>query len=99
MERKTRLSASVDPALVERAREAVSAGRVSSVSAWVEEALRAYAEHERGLEHLQQFVDEVEAERGPLDAELRAAARERLRARTTRPNAAPGERHASSGHS
>jgi Arc/MetJ-type ribon-helix-helix transcriptional regulator len=73
---KVRLSASVDADLVAAAEAAVARGRLESVSAWVNEALRARAEHDRRLEALGAFVAAYEAEHGEISAdEVRTAAR------------------------
>ncbi len=73
---KVRLSASVDADLVAAAEAAVARGRLESVSAWVNEALRAKAEHECRLEALGAFVAAYEARHGEISAaEMRAAAR------------------------
>jgi Arc/MetJ-type ribon-helix-helix transcriptional regulator len=77
---KVRLSASVDADLVAAAEAAVARGRLESVSAWVNEALRAKAEHDRRLEALGAFIEAYEAEHGEISVdEMRTAAR---RART-----------------
>ena len=49
MQEKVRLTASVDPAHLAAAKEAVAAGRADSVSAWVNEAMRRQAELESKL--------------------------------------------------
>ena len=74
--KKARLSASVDADLVAAAEAAVASGRAESLSAWVNEALRAKAAHDCRLEALGAFVAEYEAEHGEISAdEMRAAAR------------------------
>ena len=88
MTTKVRLSATVDPALLSAARDAVGRGAAPSVSAWVEEALRRQAEHDAGLAALDRFVALVETEDGPVTDQLVAESRARLAARTTRPAAA-----------
>jgi Arc/MetJ-type ribon-helix-helix transcriptional regulator len=73
---KVRLSASVDADLVAAAEAAVARGRLESVSAWVNEALRAKAEHDVRLEALAAFVAAYEAEHGEISAdEVRRTAR------------------------
>jgi|SRR5271166_5484783 len=73
---KVRLSASVDADLLAAAEAAVARGRLESVSAWVNEALRAKAEHDRRLEALGAFVATYEAQHGEIsEEEMRAAAR------------------------
>ncbi len=73
---KVRLSASVDADLVAAAETAVAHGRLESVSAWVNEALRLKVEKDRRLEALAAFVAAYEAEHGEITREeMRAAAR------------------------
>ncbi len=73
---KVRLSASVDADLVEAAEAAVAKGRLESVSAWVNEALRARVEDDRRLEAMGAFIAAHEAEHGVISQrEMRAAAR------------------------
>src|SRR5579859_6364013 len=79
---KVRLSASVDADLVAAAEAAVARGRLESVSAWVNEALRAKAEHDRRLEALGAFVAAYEREHGEITPdEMRVAANRRARPR------------------
>ncbi|MHB1431773.1 MAG: hypothetical protein ACYCVZ_06635 [Streptosporangiaceae bacterium] len=78
---KERLSASVDADLVAVAQEAVAQGRAESVSAWVNEALRLKAEHDRRLQAIDEFLAAYEGEHGEIgEQEMRDAAR-RARAR------------------
>ena len=87
---KERLSASVDADLVVMAQEAVSQGRAESVSAWVNDALRLKAAHDRRLLALQEFVAGFEAEHGEIpEAEMREAAR-RARGRAVVVRGEPG---------
>jgi Arc/MetJ-type ribon-helix-helix transcriptional regulator len=69
MSGKKRLSASVDAELLDAAQQAVAAGRVESVSAWVNDALRRQAQHERGLAALDEFIAAYEAEHGEITEE------------------------------
>ena|SRR5215472_3406060 len=82
---KVRLSASVDADLIAAAEAAVARGRLESVSAWVNEALRTKAEHDQRLEALGAFVAAYEREHGEITAdEMREAARDaRARAIST----------------
>ena len=82
MSSKQRMSASVDAELVAVAQEAVAAGRAESVSAWVNDALRLKADHDRRLRALDEFLVGYEAEHGEIsEEEMREAARsERRRA-------------------
>lgn len=80
---KQRLSASVDAELLHLAQDAVEAGRAESVSAWVNDALRLKADHERRMEALDSFLAAYEAEHGVItEAEMDEAAR-RARGRAT----------------
>jgi Arc/MetJ-type ribon-helix-helix transcriptional regulator len=73
---KERLSASVDAELIAAAQEAVAHGRAESVSAWVNEALRLKADHDRRLAALDEFLAAYEAEHGEItEQEMRDAAR------------------------
>jgi Arc/MetJ-type ribon-helix-helix transcriptional regulator len=74
---KERLSASVDIELIEQARAAVAAGRADNVSAWVNEALRLYADEDRGLAAFDKYMTEYEAEFGEITPEeIKAVERE-----------------------
>lgn len=76
MSTKERLSASVDAELVAVAQGAVAAGKAESLSAWVNDALRLKAEHDRRLQALDDFLVAYEAEHGEIsDEEMRQAAR------------------------
>jgi Arc/MetJ-type ribon-helix-helix transcriptional regulator len=73
---KQRLSASVDAELVAVAQEAVAAGQAENVSAWVNDALRLKADHDRRLQAVDDFLAAYEAENGEItDEEIRDAAR------------------------
>jgi Arc/MetJ-type ribon-helix-helix transcriptional regulator len=76
MSTKRRLSASVDAELVTVAQEAVTGGHAESISAWVNDALRLKADHDRRLRALDDFLAAYEAEYGEItDDEMRDAAR------------------------
>jgi hypothetical protein len=76
MSSKQRLSASVDAALLAAAHAAVSDGRATNISAWVNEALHRQAEHDRRMQALDQFLSAYEAEHGPItDDEIESASR------------------------
>lgn len=76
MSSKQRLSASVDAELVAVAQEAVAAGQAESMSAWVNDALRLKADHDRRLQALDDFLAAYEAEHGEVtDEEMREAGR------------------------
>jgi hypothetical protein len=81
MSTKQRLSASVDATVMAAAHSAVSAGRATNISAWVNEALHRQAEHDRRMRALDQFLRAYEAEHGKItEDEVREASR-RARAR------------------
>jgi hypothetical protein len=83
MASRERLSATVDPELLAAGRAAVAEGRAESLSAWINEALRRQADHDRRTQALDAFLTEYEAEHGTItDEEIEAAAR-RARARAT----------------
>ena len=72
------------------AQEAVAQGRAESVSAWVNEALRLKAAHDRRLRALEEFVAAFEAGHGEItEAEMREAAR-RARGRAVVVRGEPG---------
>ena len=76
MSSKQRLSASVDADLLAVAQEAVAQGQADSVSAWINDALRLKAAHDRRLQALDNFLTAFEAEHGEItDEEMREAAR------------------------
>jgi Arc/MetJ-type ribon-helix-helix transcriptional regulator len=67
---------SVDAELVAVAQEAVTAGRAESISAWVNDALKLKADHDRRLRALDHFLAAYEAEHGEItDNEMRDTAR------------------------
>jgi Arc/MetJ family transcription regulator len=77
MSGKQRLSASVDAELVAAAQAAVAAARATSVSAWVNDALRRQVEHDRRTTALGEFLAAYEAEHGEItEEEIRAATRQ-----------------------
>ncbi|MFK4088672.1 hypothetical protein ACI2LF_31450 [Kribbella sp. NPDC020789] len=81
MTEKEKLSVTVDQDVVEAARAAVSAGRVGSVSAWVNDALHRQLAHERRLQALDRFIADYEAENGVITEEDIAEAQRAVRAR------------------
>jgi hypothetical protein len=66
---KNRLSATVDADLIAEAEAAVARGEAGSVSAWVNEALRMKAEHDRALRALSEFVTSYESRHGEITPE------------------------------
>src|SRR5690348_6785650 len=88
MKPKRRLSASVDDDLIRAAEAAAKRGDVPTVSAWVNDAMRAKLEQEQRLRALASFVNDFEAEHGEISAaEMEQAAR-RVRARAVTARAA-----------
>lgn len=86
------MSASVDAELLDVAQTAVDSGRAESISAWVNDALRLKAEHERRMLALDSFLAAYEAEHGPItEAEIDEAAR-RARSRATVVRSAPAKK-------
>jgi Arc/MetJ-type ribon-helix-helix transcriptional regulator len=76
MNTKRRLSASVDAELLAVAQEAVTGGHAESISAWVNDALRLKADHDRRLQSLDDFLAAFETKHGKItDDEMRDAAR------------------------
>jgi hypothetical protein len=73
---KARLTVTVDRDLVQAAGEAVAAGRVDSLSAWVNQALVERAARDRRLRALADAVASYEADFGPITA-AEIAAQER----------------------
>jgi Arc/MetJ-type ribon-helix-helix transcriptional regulator len=87
---KERLSASVDADLLAVAQEAVAEGKAESLSAWVNDALRLKAKHDRHLQALDDFLAAYEAEHGEIsDEEMRQAAHS-ARGRAVVVRGAPG---------
>ena len=66
MKGKQRLSASVDADLMQAGQEAVAEGRAESMSAWVNDALRLKADHDRRMRALDEFIAAYEAEHGEI---------------------------------
>jgi Arc/MetJ-type ribon-helix-helix transcriptional regulator len=76
MTAKSRLSVTVDADLIEASQAAVAAGEAESVSAWVNDALRLKADHDRRLRALDDFIAAYEAEHGEItEEEMEAAVR------------------------
>lgn len=72
---KERVTISVEPEALQVARAEVESGKAPSVSAAVEEALRARAKSQA----LREAVELAEAEHGPIDEEAREWARRELK--------------------
>jgi Arc/MetJ-type ribon-helix-helix transcriptional regulator len=67
--RKERLTVTVDPQLVRAANAAVKAGRVSSLSGWVNLALTERAAKDARLQAMAEAIAAYEAEVGEITAE------------------------------
>lgn len=95
MSPRERLSASVDADLLAAGRAAVAAGRAESLSAWVSDALRRQADHDRRMLALDEFLDAYEAEHGVItEREMDEAVRRgRSRAVVVRGASSDAERH------
>ncbi len=81
MANKQRVSASVDGDLVDAGQAAVAAGEAENFSAWVNEALRRQADHDRRLRALDEFLAAYESEHGEITADEMRDATRRARAR------------------
>lgn len=76
MNRRERLSASVEAELLAAGRAAVAEGRAENLSAWVNEALRRQTLHDQRLRALDELLAVYEAEHGEITAdEIEAASR------------------------
>jgi hypothetical protein len=69
IDRKERVTVTLDRALVEAANNAVAAGRADSLSAWVNLALAEHVVKERRLATLATLIAGYEAEHGVITAE------------------------------
>ncbi len=74
MSEKRRLSASVDADLIAAAERAAKRGEVTTVSAWVNEAMRLKLEQDGRLRSLAEFIADFEGEHGTITQEERDAA-------------------------
>src|SRR4051794_528377 len=91
---RQRLSATVDPDLLEAGRRAVAEGKADNLSAWVNAALRRQADHDRRMAALDDFVAAYEAEHGEItEAEMEDATR-RTRSRAVVVRSTPGTKPA-----
>jgi Arc/MetJ-type ribon-helix-helix transcriptional regulator len=81
MTAKIRLSATVDADVLESVQAAVAAGEAESVSAYVNDALRLKAEHDRRLRGIDRFIAAYEAEHGVITEEEMEAAYRRAKER------------------
>jgi metal-responsive CopG/Arc/MetJ family transcriptional regulator len=81
MRTKRRLSVTVDSDLLRAAEKAITEGKAATLSAWVNEALRAKIEHDRQLTALSEYIAEYEARRGEITGEEMSRAVRRARSR------------------
>lgn len=81
MNERERLSATIESDVMAAARQAVAEGRAASVSAWVNDAMRRHADHERRLRALDAFVQDYEQAHGVITEGEMDAAAHRLRGR------------------
>jgi len=63
---KQRLSSTIDADLLAAVEEAIKRGDASSVSAWVNEAVRLKLDHDRRLQAMDAWIAEYEAAHGPI---------------------------------
>jgi len=91
MSSRTRLSATVETDVLVAGRAAVADGRAKSLSAWVNNALKRQADHDRRILAIDRFLDAYEAEHGEITAdEIDSASRgARARAVVVRPDSHP----------
>jgi len=78
---RERLSATVEAELLAAGHAAVADGRAASLSAWVNEALRLQAAHDRRMHALDEFIAAYEAEHGEISVDEMENAARRARAR------------------
>lgn len=97
MERKRRLSASVDAALLAAVEEAVAEGWSASLSAWVNEALALKVDRDRRLRALDDFLAAYEVAHGEITEEEMQRAGRRARDRAVVVRGQPAKRSSSSG--
>jgi hypothetical protein len=73
------LSATVEAEVLAAGRAAVAEGRAESLSAWVNDALRRQADHDRRWRALDEFLKAYESEHGEITGEeIEAATRSTL---------------------
>ncbi len=81
MANRQRLSATVEADVLAAGRAAVAEGRVATLSAWVNDALRRQVEHDRRMTALDDFLDRYEADHGEITEEEIHEATRRTRER------------------
>lgn len=95
---RQRLSATVERELLAAGRAAVGEGRAESLSAWVNDALRRQAHHDRRMRAIDEFLDAYETEHGEITEEEMQAATRRARGRAVVVRTSPGMQDEASGH-
>lgn len=93
---RERLSATVEAELLAAGRAAVAEGRADSLSAWVNDALRRQAAHDRRMQALDDFLAAYEAEQGEISEEEMREAQRRARARAVVVRTPPAPKSAGS---
>lgn len=90
MRKKERLTVTIDPEILKAGRDAVTAGRAESLSAWVNRALAERVAKERRLSLLADAIASYEAEFGAISEEemVRQARADRAAAKVIRGSAA-----------
>ena len=83
MKGKVRLSVSVDAENAGAGQAAVQEGRAENLSAWVNDALRLKADHDRRLGALRDFISAYEEEHGRISEQEIDVAVRRTRERAT----------------
>lgn len=69
MATRTRISATIDPAVLDAARAAVAAGAAPNLSVWISNAMARQVEHEHRLAALDELIAAHEAVHGEITAE------------------------------
>src|SRR6266542_1402582 len=92
MSEKRRLSATVDAENLEAATRAFQEGRATSVSGWVNDAMRHQAEHDERMRALDGLLAAYEAAHGEIGEEEMEAAARRARERAVVVRARPARR-------
>ena len=91
---RERLSATVEAELLAAGRAAVAEGRAESLSAWVNDALRRQADHDRRMQALDDFLAAYEASHGEITEDEMREAERRSRARALVIRTPPAEKGA-----
>lgn len=84
MTTRQRLSATIDADLLNAGRRAVREGQADSLSAWVNDALKRQADHDRRMKAMDRAIREYEAEFGVITDEEIRETRRRMKDRAIR---------------